>query len=128
MPTDWTTINAEAAAIPGGVPWAAGMRDENGQVVVGVSRNGCIASVWGYRTEKRTGRPDMSDAGTRGHLRAALGSPSIITQDCGDLSYASLLSDDNVVLAAVFADTRTKAEARALITYARKNGGWTVKS
>jgi hypothetical protein len=146
MPTDWPAINAEAAAIPGGVPWVGGVRvrsilaDGTVEIVVGtvVDEIGGLPVVWWPDLrETRAHQPSehllpcLDDAGTRGHLRAALGSPTILTDRRIDGVYRATVVVDVHYRYTPHHHGRgasiAEAEARALIAYARANGGWEVR-
>lgn len=139
MSADWASINREAASLPGGVPWGEGAVTTCGLVVF----DGDRGHARGYRRDATgnggnvhevDGRdiiPDMRSPAMRGHLRAALGNPDIISErkfGLGNFWMVELLdTQTSETLAAKCGATRDEAEARALIAYARANGGWVVK-
>lgn len=130
--TDWPAINAEAGAVPGGVPWVAGMRMADGRILCEVDDEGRLSAFYGHRKRRVPPAPDMSDAGTRGHLRAALGNPDIYAarNRSGDMVARVLRLNNQTgqwVQGVGVGSTRDEAEARALIAYARANGGWVVE-
>jgi hypothetical protein len=131
-PNPWPTINAEAAAIPGGIPWRVGMVDECDATCTFVDEDGTVWFVDDVKAAYVAGHQlaDLSCPGTRGHLRAALGSPTILTDRRLDGVYrATVVVDVHDRYTAQHhgkGDTRDEAEARALIAYARANGGWTL--
>lgn len=125
MPSDaWADLNRRAAAVQGGVPWEAGARDENGQLVTGVGRGGAIHSVWGRRNGKRTGRPDLSHAGTRGILRAALESPPMDYEPTQEGYLCEVWGGRSHGAYHGHGDTREQAEAAALVALAEARNEW----
>lgn len=131
----WDDLNRRAAAVPGGVPWAGGMRLASGDYTAAWHREGEPPNVVlapGYidtaewdDEERREWVPDLSHAGTRGILRAALGSPAPdYTQEDHDRHVCEFFSRRLGTHVAGFGSTREQAEAAALVELAETRTEW----
>lgn len=120
----WADINRRAAAVPG-LRRKPGVLQADGRLVCETEADGFVTAYYGHKQRRASDGPDLSHAGTRGILRAALGSPDVVIRGASDGRYRCWVeTDENLGRAFAWGDTREQAEAAALVALAEARGEW----